>query len=105
MILKDKTAVLGFIISVFLFSCSSTVLAGPDWSIEGEYFEGCTCNPGCPCMFGSEPTYNKTCKISGVFHIRKGNYGTVYKALETRGQDCHHGHPRPESCQIRPHHY
>ncbi|MDR4508407.1 MAG: DUF1326 domain-containing protein [Candidatus Brocadiaceae bacterium] len=75
MILKDKTTVLGFIISVFLFSFSSTVLAGPDWSIEGEYFEGCTCNPGCPCMFGSEPTYNKTCKISGVFHIKKGNYG------------------------------
>lgn len=62
---------------VLLFHISSTVFAATDWTIEGEYFEGCTCNPGCPCLFGSEPTYNKTCKISGVFHITKGHYGQV----------------------------
>ncbi len=65
----------GLITAIMLFCVSGYVFAGPGWSIEGEYFEGCTCNPGCPCLFGSEPTHNKTCKIAGVFSIQKGNYG------------------------------
>lgn len=65
----------GLITAIMLFCVSGYVFAGPGWSIEGEYFEGCTCNPGCPCLFGSEPTHNKTCKIAGVFRIQKGNYG------------------------------
>ena len=65
----------GLITAIMLFCVSGYVFAGPAWSIEGEYFEGCTCNPGCPCLFGSEPTHNKTCKIAGVFRIQKGNYG------------------------------
>ncbi|HJW86162.1 MAG TPA: DUF1326 domain-containing protein, partial [Candidatus Brocadiaceae bacterium] len=60
---------------IMFFSVSGAAFSGPAWFVEGEYFEGCTCNPGCPCMFGSEPTHNKTCKISGVFHIQKGAYG------------------------------
>ena len=65
----------GFTTAIMLFCVSGYVFAGPGWSVEGEYFEGCTCNPGCPCLFGSEPTHNKTCKIAGVFHIQKGSYG------------------------------
>ena len=60
----------GLITAIMLFCVSGYVFAGPGWSVEGEYFEGCTCNPGCPCLFGSEPTHNKTCKIAGVFHIQ-----------------------------------
>ncbi len=64
---------------IFSFSAfinfSDTASANPSWTIEGEYFEGCTCNPGCPCLFGSEPTHNKTCIITGVFHIHAGSYG------------------------------
>ena len=65
----------GLITAIMLFCVSGYVFAGPGWSVEGEYFEGCTCNPGCPCLFGSEPSHNKTCKIAGVFRIQKGNYG------------------------------
>ena len=65
----------GLVAIVMFLSVSSVAFSGPAWSIEGEYFEGCTCNPGCPCLFGSVPTHNKTCKISGVFHIQKGTYG------------------------------
>ncbi len=72
---RNKYFLLGFVAAMMFFGVSGAVLAEPVWSIEGEYFEGCTCNPGCPCLFGSEPTHNKTCKISGVFHIKKGNYG------------------------------
>lgn len=72
---KRTCLLLAFIAVCILGGISGTVIAQPAWSIEGEYFEGCTCNPGCPCLFGSEPTHNNTCKISGVFHIKKGMYG------------------------------
>ncbi len=65
----------GCIVAAMLVGISKTLIAEPEWSIEGEYFEGCTCNPGCPCLFGSEPTHNRTCKITGVFHINRGQYG------------------------------
>jgi len=68
---KMKYVWLGFVVAIAFYSNFNAVFAGPAWSIEGEYFEGCTCNPGCPCLFGSEPTHNKTCKIAGVFHIQK----------------------------------
>ena len=67
--------ILGLFTFIMFFSVSSVIFAEPKWSIDGEYFEGCTCNPGCPCLFGSEPTHNKTCKIAGVFRIQKGSYG------------------------------
>lgn len=72
---KMKYVWLGFVVAIAFYSNFNAVFAGPVWAIEGEYFEGCTCNPGCPCLFGSEPTYNKTCKIAGVFRIQKGTYG------------------------------
>lgn len=75
MFLRNKLLLPGFMVAILFLGISSTVFAEPVWSIEGEYFEGCTCNPGCPCLFGSEPTHNKTCKITGVFHINKGKYG------------------------------
>lgn len=73
--MKSRYVLAGFVAIIMSFGVSNAVFAGPAWSIEGEYFEGCTCNPGCPCLFGSEPTHNNTCKITGVFHIKKGNYG------------------------------
>ena len=72
---RSKYFLSGFVAAIMLFCVSNAVFAEPVWSIEGEYFEGCTCNPGCPCLFGSEPTHNKTCKITGIFYIHKGNYG------------------------------
>ncbi len=75
MLYRKRLLIPGFVAVIMLFSIHSNVFANPVWSIDGEYFEGCTCNPGCPCLFGSEPTHNRTCKITGVFHIQKGKYG------------------------------
>ncbi|GAX59422.1 hypothetical protein SCALIN_C03_0079 [Candidatus Scalindua japonica] len=75
MVLNKKYLWIGIFVSLFLLSLSGKVFAGTSWSIKGEYFEGCTCNPGCPCLFGSEPTHNRTCKITGVFNIHTGHYG------------------------------
>ena len=55
----NKVLLFGIIVFSALISFSHITSANPSWSIEGEYFEGCTCNPGCPCLFGSEPTHNK----------------------------------------------
>ncbi|MDO8141990.1 MAG: DUF1326 domain-containing protein [Candidatus Brocadiales bacterium] len=74
--MKRIRYVMSGLVALTILSCVyGAVYAGTTWSISGEYFEGCTCNPGCPCLFGSEPTHNKTCRIAGVFHIQKGNYG------------------------------
>ncbi len=72
---RSKYLFSGIVAVILFLGVSRAVFADPVWSVEGEYFEGCTCNPGCPCLFGSEPTHNKTCKITGVFRIQKGNYG------------------------------
>jgi hypothetical protein len=75
MFLRNKFILCLYVVLVMFLDTPSDVIAELIWSIEGEYFEGCTCNPGCPCLFGSEPTHNRTCKITGVFHIHKGKYG------------------------------
>ncbi len=76
MVFRCKKMLMLFAV-VLLFCNMGSLFADPDWSISGEYFEGCTCNPGCPCLFGSEPTYDRKCEISGVFYIKKGKYGEI----------------------------
>ena len=66
---------LGLFTFIMFLVFQALVLPTQSGQLKGEYFEGCTCNPGCPCLFGSEPTHNKTCKIAGVFRIQKGSYG------------------------------
>jgi len=72
---NNRYLLIGIFVSLFCFSLCDSASANPSWSIKGEYFEGCTCDPGCPCLFGSAPSHNNTCIITGVFHIKSGNYG------------------------------
>ncbi len=46
------------------------------WSIEGNYAEVCSCNPACPCNFGSAPTLG-FCEGMGLLEIKEGHYGDV----------------------------
>ena len=43
------------------------------WSLEGSYFESCSCNVVCPCVplmsFGATNDY---CRLVMVFHVKKG---------------------------------
>lgn len=34
----------------------------------------CSCDPGCPCLFWSDPT-RRSCEAIDAFHFRTGNYG------------------------------
>lgn len=46
------------------------------WSLRGDYLEACSCDYGCPCKFGGEPTKGY-CKGVIGFEINEGNYGDV----------------------------
>jgi hypothetical protein len=46
------------------------------WSLKGDYLEACSCDFGCPCKFGANPTKGYCQGIIG-FEIREGRHGQV----------------------------
>ncbi len=48
----------------------------PNWSIEGDYYQACSCDYGCPCQFQAPPTKGFCADIS-VWTVDKGNLGDV----------------------------
>ncbi len=46
------------------------------WHLRGEYMESCNCDPGCPCVFGSDPTMDY-CKVAEAYRITDGKYGDL----------------------------
>ena len=46
------------------------------WSIEGDYYQACSCDYGCPCQFQAPPTLGFCADVS-VWTIDKGNVGDV----------------------------
>jgi hypothetical protein len=51
-----------------------TVAHAQDWAIKADYTESCSCNPACPCIFGSPSTLG-FCKGNGLVEIKEGHYG------------------------------
>jgi len=48
-------------------------MAGKEkWSLEGDYFESCTCDLVCPCIFLMPPTRGY-CEALVAWHIKKGH--------------------------------
>lgn len=48
----------------------------PNWRIEGEWFDVCTCNVPCPCTFAQAPTDNH-CEVLFAYRINDGYYGNT----------------------------
>ncbi len=46
------------------------------WRIDGDYFQACSCDWGCPCEFEAPPTQG-FCEDVSVWRINQGNYGDV----------------------------
>jgi hypothetical protein len=46
----------------------------PQWFMETEYIQSCSCAYGCPCNFNALPTYGN-CEALLAYHVRKGNFG------------------------------
>jgi hypothetical protein len=60
----------GLLIGVFFPS----VARAQDWAVKADYTESCSCNPACPCVFGSPSTLG-FCKGNGLVEIKEGHYG------------------------------
>lgn len=45
-----------------------------NWHIQGDWFDVCNCDVGCPCEFGSDPTPGY-CEATMGWIIREGYYG------------------------------
>ncbi len=45
-----------------------------NWKLEGKYFESCTCDLVCPCIFLAPPTKG-FCEAFVAWHIEKGHKG------------------------------
>ena len=54
----------------------ATSVAAQDWAIKADYTESCSCNPTCPCVFGSPPTHDY-CEGNNLIEIKEGHYGGV----------------------------
>lgn len=53
----------------------------PNWSLSGSYFEACSCELVCPCIFESAPSHGD-CSVLYAWHIEKGQWnGTVLDEL------------------------
>jgi hypothetical protein len=46
----------------------------PKWKASGDWFDVCSCNIPCPCIFAQTPT-NGECEGVLAYHIRNGHYG------------------------------
>jgi hypothetical protein len=46
------------------------------WALEGDFFQACNCDYGCPCEFEAPPTMG-FCDGMGAWRIAKGRYGRV----------------------------
>lgn len=46
------------------------------WAVEARYTDSCSCQPTCPCFFGSPPTLGH-CEGITLVEIESGHYGDV----------------------------
>ena len=69
-------ALAGLVIAVAVVSGFNLTASADEWSIKADIAESCSCNPACPCIFGSEPTTDK-CEGSRLIDIEQGHYGGV----------------------------
>ena len=48
----------------------------PRWWMKGDWFDVCSCNIACPCIFAQAPT-NDHCEGILAYHVREGAFGDV----------------------------
>jgi hypothetical protein len=47
-------------------------MSAQNWSLEGSYFEACSCEVVCPCIFESPPSHGD-CSVLYAWHIERGH--------------------------------
>src|SRR6267378_4151146 len=48
----------------------------PQWHVAGDWFDVCSCDIACPCIFGQPPT-NNVCHGVLAYRVRDGHFGGV----------------------------
>ena len=46
------------------------------WRLEGDYFEACSCDSTCPCIFLADPDEGD-CQLTLAWHVRRGHFGST----------------------------
>jgi hypothetical protein len=72
--MKKQIFILTIALGVLMVLPASTL--AQEWAINGSYTESCSCNPTCPCHFGSASTLGH-CQGIGLLEIKVGHYGDV----------------------------
>ena len=72
--MKNRIAILMMVF--FTTGIMATNVAALDWAIKADYTESCSCNPACPCLFGSPSTHGY-CRGNNLIEIKEGHYGDV----------------------------
>lgn len=67
---------LSLIVSLVLTIALPLSALATEWSVKADYAESCSCNPSCPCIYGSPPTRG-FCDGTSLVVIEKGHYGDV----------------------------
>lgn len=65
-----------WVIGFFVVGIMAASVAAQDWAIKADYTESCSCNPACPCLFGSPSTLGY-CEGNNLIEIKEGHYGDV----------------------------
>lgn len=50
--------------------------ATPDWAIQADYTDACSCNVPCPCLFGGSSTHG-FCRGTTLLEIEEGHFGQI----------------------------
>ncbi|MGI0023974.1 MAG: DUF1326 domain-containing protein, partial [Nitrososphaera sp.] len=48
----------------------------PSWKASGDWFDVCSCDIPCPCIFAQPPTRGE-CEGVMAYHIKRGEYGNT----------------------------
>ncbi len=71
----QKQIIIG-VLTLGLMTVMTESAVSQQWAIKADFAESCSCNPACPCLFGSSPTLGH-CDSNGLIEIKEGNYGDV----------------------------
>jgi hypothetical protein len=65
-----------WVLVFFIMGIMAASVSAQDWAINADYTESCSCNPACPCLFGSPSTLGY-CEGNNLIEIKEGHYGDV----------------------------
>ncbi len=71
-----KKQMIVLMLASFITVAMTASVVAQDWAIKADYTESCSCNPACPCLFGSPSTLGY-CEGNSLIEIKEGHYGDV----------------------------